>query len=210
MEICKPDCVTTIPNIDFINGCNISTRDGGIPRMTFLKCDPNMVLPYQGVDGDGNLSASADPWTNIDNVKWAICNGFLYITGDLVGQKPKGSFTKRRLSSCSPEITVSGSKTVTFTDFNADNDDLIDFDFWQAILDNKQFMYFGFVGCNDLWYQHAGAWDLELDQVIEDTNDGKSFYDGVVTMTSKDLIKPIKVAGLLNTLKSFSSADCYS
>jgi hypothetical protein len=211
MQICKPDCVTTFPGVDWGSACNITTRDGGIPRLTFLVCDPAMTLPYQGLDSTGALSPSANQWTNPDNIKWAICNGFLKVTGELVGQKPKGSFTKRRLSSCAPETTVSGTKTVTFNDFNADKETLIDYDFWQAVTDNKQFLFFGFITCDDRWYQHPGSWDIELDEVIEDTGEGKSFYDGTITMVSIDLIKPIYVPGLNLMLKQFaSSTACYS
>lgn len=205
MQTCKPECVTSIPSIDFINGCKLTTRDGGIPRLTFLVCDPNLTLPEPPAPGQ------TDPWTNLDNVKWAICNGYLFITGNLVGQKPKGTTTKRRLSSCGPEETIAGQKTLTFTDFNADKETLIDYDFWQQILDNRKFLYFGFIACDDRWYQYPGKWDLEVDEVIEDNSEsGLSFYDGTVVMSTKDIIKPILVPGLLTFLAGFKSADCYS
>lgn len=198
MEICKPECAADIPNMDWVNGCNITTRPGGVARAAFLKCDPNMVFPFAG------------EWTNLENVKWAICQGYLFVTGPILGQKPKGSFTKRRLSSCSPEETISGSKTITWQDYNADNVNLTDFDFYSAIVENKKFMFFSWITCDDRWYQYPGSWDIEVDEVEEDTKDGKSFYDSTVTMATKDLIKPIIVPGLLATISSFNSATCYS
>ena len=198
IAICNPACVSDLPDMSWVNGCNISTRIGGIPRLTFLKCNEAFVLPYP------------DGWENINNIKWAINNGQLYVTGDLLGQKPKGSFTKRRLSSCAPETTISGSKTLTFQDFNADDTDLIDFDFWTLVVENKDFLKFGYITCDERWYQYAGDWDIEIDEVIEDTKDGKSFWDGTITMATKDIIVPIQVPGILAALKSITSVPAYA
>ncbi len=198
MQVCDPDCVSSIPQTDWANACDLTTRDGGIPRLTFLKCDPDLVLPNAG------------GWANVANVLWALCNGYLYITGELIGQKPKGTFTKRRLTSCGPEQVISGAKTVTFQDFNADKEDLIDFTFWDAITNNARFMKFGFITCDERWYQYPGAWDIEVDEVIEDTSDGKSFWDGTVSMATKDILIPIQVPGILAALSSFKSSECYS
>lgn len=199
MQVCNPDCVTTaFPDMSWVNGCNITTRMGGIPRLTFLKCVPDLVLPNEG------------GWANTDNIQWAICQGYLFVTGDLLGQKPKGSFTKRRLSSCAPEQTIAGSKTVTAQDFNADVDNLLDFDFWGAVVDNKRFMKFGWITCDGRWYQYDGEWDVEVDEVIEDTKDGKSFYDILITMATKDLVTPILVPGILELFKAQTATTCYS
>lgn len=205
MKICNPTCADELPSNDWTKVCNLSTRDGGIPFLTFFKCDNDLEFPFPPVGADPNAS----PWNNIDNVLWAICNGHLFITGELLGQKPKGSFTKRRLSSCGPEKTISGTKTLTFQDFNADIDNLIDFDFWDAVVNNAQFLNFGYITCDGRWYQFDGDWDIELDEVIEDTKDGKSFYDGVISMSTKDLLKPIITNGLLNAIRNFKiSEDC--
>ena len=203
MQTCNPSCVTEVPDQDWTKGCSIGTRLGGIPFLTFYKCDPSVTFPVD----TGELS----PWTDLDNVRYAICNNLLFITGELLGQKPKGSTTKRRISSCSPEVSVSGSKQITFQDFNASPDELIDFDFWQAILDNRNFLQVGWISCDDLWYQSEAKWDLDLDQVIEDNSEtGKSFYDGAMTINQMSLIKPIKVAGLSDLIASFTKeVECY-
>lgn len=198
LQTCDPSCIDgEIPDMQWVNGCNITTRVGGIPRLTWLKCDPNMNLPFAG------------SWENLQNVKWAICQRYLYVTGDLLGQKPKGTTTKRRLSSCGPETTISGAKTITFQDFNAETEELIDFEFWTAIITNKAFLKFGYITCDERWYQYDGEWDIELDEVIEDTKDGKSFWDGVVTMATAEILTPIQVPGILTLLKSITSSTCY-
>lgn len=198
MSVCKPNCVTTIPNNDWVNGCNITTRPGGITRLTFLKCDPNMELPYTG------------GWENVANVQWALCNGFLYVTGPILGKSDKATFTKKKISSCEPEIVISGQKTISWQDFNADEDDLLDFDFYQGIKDNVKFMLFGWIDCNELWYRFDGDWSIEVDSVTDDSKEGNTFYDGVITMLTKDIIKPIRVVGILDALEALSSEDCYA
>lgn len=206
MKSCNPSCVTTIPNNDWSKECDLSTRKGGIPYLTFLKCDPNYTHAHT-TPGDED----ANPWENLENIKDAICAGILYISAEVLGQKPKGTFTKRRLSSCAPEKTISGSKTITFQDFNADTDNLIDFDFWAGIDKSKRFMLFGWITCDERWYMTDSDWDLEIDEVIEDTGEGMSFYDGTVTISEKALIKPILVPGIIELISSFLiSEECYS
>lgn len=199
MQTCNPSCVSeSIPSTDWAKGCGITSRPGGVPFLTFFKCDPDFAFPY------------ANDWSNLDNVKWALCNGHLYITGEVLGQKPKGTFTKRRLTSCAPEMTISGTKTITFQDFNSDPDNLLDFDFWSAIDYSKRYLQFGWITCDDLWFQTDKAWDLEIDYVQEDSSEGMSFYDGVVTISEKALIKPIKVTGLSDLIASFTTEEyCY-
>jgi hypothetical protein len=203
MKTCNPSCVTEIPNNDWSKNCDLTNRKGGIPYLTFVKCDPEYEHPNVVLEGDS-------PWSNLDNVKAAICAGILYITAELIGQKPKGSFTKRRLTSCSPEQTVSGVKTITFQDFNADEENLLDYDFWDGIDVSKRFMAVGWITCGELWYQTDSDWDLELDEVIEDTSEGFSFKDGTITINEKALIKPFRVPGILNLIQSFIIAnECY-
>lgn len=205
MQTCNPSCVAdTIPNVDWAKGCGITTRPGGIPFLTFFKCDPDLSFPYEPASGETN------EWTNLQNVIWALCNGHLSITGEILGQKPKGSFSKRRITSCAPEITIAGTKTLTFQDFNADPDSLLDFDFWKGIDESKRFLQFGWITCDDLWYQTDKKWDLEIDLVQEDNSEGLSFYEGTVTISEKEIIKPIKVAGLSDLIAAFTTADyCY-
>lgn len=152
MQVCNPDCLVEVPKLNVFNGCNINTRKGGIARLAFLKCVPNLVFPFAPADG------STNGWSNLNNVKWAICNDLLFISGKILGQKPKGSVNKKRLASCEPEETVSGTKTITGADYNAASDNsLIEYDFWDSIFTNRKFMYVSWITCSDLWYQYDGS-----------------------------------------------------
>ncbi len=203
MKVCNPACASDIPNNDWSKACSLSSRGGGIPFLTFFKCDPDTEFPYAA------LGDSDSPWSNPANIAWAICNSLLFVTAELLGQKPKGTFVKRRLTSCGPEKTIGGTKTITFNDFNADTAGLIDFDFWDSIVNNVSFLSVGWITCDGRWYQFDGEWDIELDEIIEDTTEGKSFYDGVISMSTADLIKPIIVDGLLALIRNFkTSTDC--
>lgn len=204
MILCNEACVTTIPATYKLNGCNISTRKGGIARLGFLKCVADLVFPFDPAEG------STNPWTNLLNVKWAICEDILHVSGKILGQKPKGSFTKKRLSSCDPEEVIAGTKTITGSDFNAASDDsMLEYSFWPSIVANQKFMYFSWITCDDLWYQYDGAWNLEVDDVIEQTNLDNTFFDFTITMNTKDIVTPIKVPGLLALISSFTSETCY-
>lgn len=204
MILCNEACVTTIPATHKLNGCNISTRRGGIARLGFLKCVANLAFPFDPIPGSSN------PWTNLLNVKWAICEEILHISGKILGQKPKGSTTKKRLTSCDPEVTTAGTKVINFSDYNAASDDsMLEYDFWTAIQENQKFMYFSWITCDDLWYQYTGSWSLDVDDTIEQTNDDNTFFDGSITMNTIALLKPIKVPGLLALISSFTSETCY-
>lgn len=204
MELCNPNCGSAIPINDWSKGCDITTRKGGIPYLIFLKCDPNLDYPNEPAEGQ------TDPLTNLDNVKWAICNGILHVSPNLLGQKPKGSFTKRRLSSCGPEQTISGTQTVTFQDFNADPD-LTDYEWWNSIVANKKFMSIGWITCDELVFKTDAGWDIEIGDVIEETKDGMNYKDGVISISEKDLITPVNIPGIINVLNSYLvTENCYS
>ncbi len=202
MQTCMPACVTDMPALGWAHGCDINTRKGGIPFFLFYKCDPDAVF---AVD-TGDLS----PWSSLENIRQALCQENLYSSGEVLGQKAKGSFTKKRLTSCGSERTVAGSKSLSFQDFNADNDALIDFDFWNGIVANKRFLQVGWVTCDDLLYMTSNAWDIEVDEVIEaDSETGLSFKDGVININQLEMITPIKVPGLLAMLQNLSTETCY-
>jgi hypothetical protein len=197
--VCAPNCISAIPMVIGSGACDFVDRKGGIPRLTFLECQYSETDP---------TFRAAGGWTNVDNVKDAICGEILFITGEVLGSKPAPSFTKKRLGSCSPEKTISGVQTISFTDFNHDADLLVEFDFWQAIVDNKRNLVFGWVTCDDLWYQYDGDWDIEIGEQIEDTKDGNAFFAGTITLSEKNIIKPIYVAGLNAMLNSFATTQC--
>jgi hypothetical protein len=204
MEICNPSCGSAIPINDWSKGCDVTYRPGGIPYLIFLKCDPDLVYPNPPAPGQ------TDPLTNLDNVKWAICQGILHVSPNLLGKKDKGSFTKRRITSCGPEQTISGTQTIGFQDFNADPD-LTDFEWWNAIVANKKYMSLGWITCDELVYKTDAEWDIEIGDVIEDTKDGMNYKDGIITISEKELITPVSIPGIIDVLKSYLVTEsCYS
>jgi hypothetical protein len=202
MSICKPSCVQLSLNSDWVNKCNLTKRKGGICRILFLVCDPDLVLPVD--DGITN------PYSNLANWKYLLCNSKLFVTGPVLGQKPKGTFTKKQTQSCGVEEIVSGIKTVSWQDYNAEPDELLDYDFYEEIFAKRKFLKFGYVSTEDLVYLFSGDWDAEPDDVIEPTQNDNTYHDWVVTMSTIETIKPIKVDGLLAYLNSFNSqTTCY-
>lgn len=199
-SICKPSCITGAPPVGYVNNCNITTRQGGISRIVFLVCDPNFpAFPYSG------------EWTNYRNWIWALCNGRLYMTGPVLGNQDAASFTNKKIDSCGPEQTIAGSQPVIWQDYNADDTNMFDFDFYSFIKNNKRFLKFGYIGCNDLAYMFDGLWNIESSPVIEqDGIAGNTYHQNTVTMSTLESVKPVKAVGLLDALASFStSTTCY-
>lgn len=202
--ICLPSCLSTgAPAVGLFNGCNIKKAKGGIPRLLFLVCDPDYVHPYTVAEG-------ISPWSDLRNVEAAMCAGILNFTGPVLGQQPKASVTKKRMSSCNPEEIVGGSQTITFQDYNT-TDDLGEYTFWDWIMKNYGMMLFGWVTCDELLYMYSGNFAPEVFPVTEVTNQDARYFDGVVTMQTEEIIVPIKVEGILALCDSFTAAtSCYS
>jgi len=188
-----------MPPTDWANGCNITTRGGGVSRLFFLVCDPDMVLPNE------------NGWANPDNWIWAICNGYLHVTGHILGQQPKMTFTKKKIESCAPEQVVAGEQQITAQDYNADNDNLYDFSFWDGVRANKKFMYVGWLSCDDLVYQTTAAWDIEAGPVIEEDGvNGNTYHDIAITVSTINPVTPFKCTGLAAALDAYTYAgECY-
>ena len=209
MSICKPGCVTgTKPKVGYTNGCGTKKAKGGIPRLLFLVCDPTYVHPNAVADG-------VSPWTNLDNVKAAMCAGILNFTGPVLGDKPATSFTKKRTSSCAPETIVGGSQQVNFQDYNVTTDEdndptLEEFDFWDWVKNNYPYLKFGWVTCDEKMFLYDGDFTPEVSPITEQTSDDSAYFGGSVFMQTDAIIKPFFVKGLLNLLDSFTAEDCYS
>ena len=184
------------------NGCKIKKAKGGIPRLFFLICDPDYVHPETVAEG-------LSPWSSLVNIQAAMCAGLLHFTGPVLGQQPKASLTKKRMSSCDPEEIVGGSQTITFQDYNT-GENLEEYEFWDFIMKNYNLMSFGWVTCDDLMFMYDGSFAPEVSPVTEATNDDSRFFDGIITMQTDEIITPIKVEGLLDLLKSFNAVtSCY-
>jgi len=175
MAICSSTCAPSLPTSPSA-GCGVQTRNGGISRFAFVKCD------YE--------------FSEINNrQEWidAIDNGDVVLTGLILGQKPKGSFTKKRISSCSPEAIVGKENQVTFNDFNSDAEGCTDTDFWNAIVLNASNYQFGYYTCDGYFYGLVSEFQIEVDQVIEDSNVGSIFFDGTITWNRVDMLCGVEV-----------------
>lgn len=180
------------------NGCDVTTKEGGIPHLVFLRCTKDYTHPFAG------------GWSNLENWRRAICAGVLYFTGEVMGEKPRDTATKKKLSSCKPEEVVSNLKTLNFKDYNSDKVGYTDVDFWNAIMQNQKNLLVGWVMCDDTFYMASGQPSIDVSDVIEPNNTDNHFYDGIITWMEKDIIKPVAVVGLSEFLNEWkNSSDCY-
>jgi hypothetical protein len=163
MALCTSACAPALPPAPSL-GCGVATRNGGLSKLAFIKCD----YTFDDV-GD------RDEWIA------AIASGDVVLTGLILGQKAKGTFTKKRVSSCSPESIVGGEKSVTFQDYNGDPDDCTDITFYNQIQLNAPLYQFGYYTCDGYFYGPITSFTMEVDQVIEDNNTGSIYFDGTVS-----------------------------
>lgn len=176
MPICDSGCANALPYA-YSNGCGVVTKPGGINRIAFLQCDFE--------------------FTDItDQAEWdaAIAAGDAVVSGILLGSKPKGSFTKKRVNSCSPERVVGGEKTVTFQDYNDgtvhDADDCAEYEFWNTILLNPATYRAILFTCDGYAYGPIDDFVLEVDEVIDETDTGNRYFDGSIMWNQIDMICP--------------------
>ena len=177
MPICSSLCAGTVP-VSNIGSCGIETRRGGIHRLVFTTCD---VQP-------SDMTDLAEWLTYIEACKARA-------SGEIVGQKPKGSYDKRRFSSCAPEQVSGGEKTLTFQDYNADNEFFSDIPFWNAVLTQTTRYRVGWFTCEGLFYG-LYPFALEIDEIIEDSRKGKSYKEGIITIDQIALFEPVYIPGL--------------
>ena len=166
MALCPSSCAPSLPT-SYSGGCGVVTRNGGISKIAFIKCDYT--------------------FTDIgDRAEWiaAIASGDVVLTGLLLGQKPKGSFTKKRISSCGPEAVVGGEKTVTFQDYNSDALACVDVEFWNTIQANATNYQMAYYTSDGYVYGPIPSFQIEVDQVVEDNSTGSIYFDGTLSWTS--------------------------
>jgi len=175
MALCPSTCAPDLPKSPS-GGCGVVTRNGGISKFAFVKCD------YTFTD-----ITSRTEW------EAAITAGNVVLTGLLLAQKPKGSFTKKRISSCSPEAIVGKENQITFNDFNSDAENCEDVDFWNTIVLNATNYQFGYYTCDGYFYGLVDQFQIEVDHVIEDSNTGSMFFDGTITWNKVEMLCGVAV-----------------
>ena len=167
----------------YTGGCGIVSRPGGIKRLWFVKC-------------------SAADWDFTDDTEWATAQttGNVVGSGLLMGQKAKGSFTKKRISSCSPEGVTGAEKQITFMDYNTDTvttvgQKCLAYEFWNTILTGASNYKLIYETCDGYVYGPITDFVIEIDEVIEDNNTGSTMFDGTVLWNDITMACPNYVVG---------------
>lgn len=204
--LCKPNCVITRPPV-LSSECLIEPKVGGINRFGFAIC---------GIDGS---VLEDEDWFNDEvKIKQAICDGHLFFTGEVLGQKPAGTTTKKRISSCSPEIVIAGTKTFTFEDYNSYDSVLVpgetqystpqEYLFWDFIDTFQAYLNMFAITCDGrVFFVTSGDWNLEIDETIEQSNLDTSFFAGTFTIQSRALLLGYTGTALPDTLANFVPED---
>lgn len=184
---CSTACTVVLPQYPG-GGCNVVTRPSGIKKVVFSACD------YVFTDIN-----DLEEWAT------AIAAHKIHASGELRGSKPRGSLTKKRLLSCRPEQVTGGSRTITFVDPNADNEDFAEYDFWNFIQLNQQQLLFGYTTCDDLLYGFkptvapAGTlteFSIEVDDTRTESSDEEASIEGTITWLGIAMMKPVLIPGI--------------
>jgi hypothetical protein len=175
MALCPSTCAPALPE-PIAGGCGITVRNGGISKIVFVKCDYT--------------------FTDIDNrTEWetAVAAGDVVFSGLLLAQKPKGSFTKKRISSCAPEQLVGKENQITFQDYNSDPLACKDIEFWNTIVNAASSYQMGYYTCDGYFYGLVEEFSIEVDQVIEDNTTGNIFFDGTISWLDLNMLCGVAV-----------------
>lgn len=186
MAICGATCGATVTlPASYTGGCGIQSRPGGIKRVWFAKCD-----------ADWDLSSDA-AWTAAQTAGDVVGSGLI------MGQKGKGSFTKKRISSCSPEGIIGAEKSMTFQDYNIDTvtgaGGCLAYTFWNQILSNAGNYRMIYESCDGYVYGFIDGFILEIDEVIEDNNTGSTYFDGTIMWNDIEMACPLLVDSVGHT-----------
>lgn len=175
MALCPSTCAPALPE-SITGGCGITTRSGGISKFVFVKCD------YVFED-----------YTSRTEWEAAVESGDVVFSGLLLAQKPKGTFTKKRISSCAPEQLVGKENQVTFQDYNSDPAACKDITFWNTIVNASSSYQWGYYTCDGYFYGLVDEFSIEVDQVIEDNSTGNIFFDGTISWLNLNMLCGVQV-----------------
>lgn len=184
---CNPGCSVDVATLT-LSDCAIVFRKGSISVFAFQNCD----APF--TDVSGSEITDIDAWT----AAIAADPPTIHVSGEVVGQRPKGSVTKLRVAGCRPEQVISSADTITFRDYNADLTGLSEFAFWNSILANVSGLNLMVITCDDLvYFYEAGTWNLEISPVIAETIDEANYMDGTINLLGDgSMVVPVLVSGL--------------
>lgn len=180
---CAVECAGTVPQAAG-GGCAIVSRSGGIRRGIFASCDVDFTDITDLTEWEAFIDADK-----------------IHATGEILGQKPKGSPVKKKFSSKKPEQTTGVTRTVTFMDYNSDNTGFTDYDFYNTLdIDSDKYV-FGYISDDELFYGFIPQFSIDVDDVREEDVNGNTMFDVSVSWNQRLMQKPVKITGLLAILK---------
>jgi len=184
LDACAPSLTPLV-----LGTCTQQFLKGGIRALAFLKCNASFD------DVSGGIT-DVQAWEDL------VLSSDLVFTGSLIGSKPKGSATKLRTQSCAPEVVTARVQTLSFRDFNADLDNLTQYDFWNSIQNNYSTLQLLYITCEGYVYGpfDNGSWSIDVDDVRNETSEEPVFMDGSISISKLTLTKPVLVAGILSIL----------
>lgn len=183
MSLCPSDCAV-LPPASYGAGCDLNTRPAGIKQIGFITCDVDV--------------ASLD-FTQQSTWDTLCQTAKLAISGKLLADKPKGSPTKKKIFSCSPEFTTGYEKTVNFEDYNADsNNQTREYDFWNAINADPSKFYMFYITCDNALYGPFSDFVIDVDDQLE--NDSKEYRKimGSIMWNQKEMQTPVYLSASIS------------
>ncbi len=182
MSICNSACVSEIPCIAGA-GCSPTLRSAGIDRIIFRNCD--VVF---------------DDITDLEEWATLIAQGKIGFTGQILGQKPKASYTRKKIASCLPEQVTGRTYQIQWTDPNADNASFGDYDFYDYIDQNINNLIMSYYTCDGLLYDGITRMSIEVDDVRVEDSDEEMVFDAAVEYKRNGILKPILLPNLSSVL----------
>lgn len=183
MVTCGAGCVPAeIPKVVGA-ACRIVTKPAGFDRVIFKKCDYEFA----------SITDLAE-WTA------ALTSGDIASTGRVLGQKPKGSPTKRRVASCLPERTTNYTRSWQWKDSNSDPTNLTEYDFYSFVDEYQDVLNIAFLTCDGLLYGFYSDYSLDVDDTRSEPNDEDAVIECTAEIKSRLITKPIKLPGLAAVL----------
>lgn len=179
MSLCSTNCAITPPVP--VQPCFVDTRPGGVSRLFFAACDVMI-----------NDLTSQNDWCAYINA------GKIVMSPKILGEKPKGSATKKRIDSCAPERTTGFQRQINFQDHNADDVNFSDFDFWNEIQLNSEKYQVGFQTCDGLFFGFIADFTIEVDPVIPNNKNEIAFWDGSIMWDGIAMPKPVALPNLVS------------
>lgn len=182
MSICTTGCAIAVPKNEA--GCGSKPRKGGVPRLVALKCDVSFADVTDLAEWQTKITADE-----------------VHASPRILGQKPKGSATKKKFNSETPEQVTGYTKSLTFQDYNADENNNTDYDFWNGIDVNSDKFLLGYFTSDELFFGFIPDWALEIDDVAEEDSNGTLYFDGAVTWNARQMLKPVHIPGIFSVLE---------